>query len=444
MFRAAPAVVLVSGRSATTVTKAAGRAAALGIPLLLVGDGRAGSAAGPGGALARELDRLGARSVLALDRTARAAAERPTGPDVVTDPARLPAIRPPSPLTPVTVLVPAGDVPGMATGLAAAIGTARAAGARIQPVHSADPRADPTAFAALAALPPAAVIGLGPHFGPAGRLAARVATAATGVQLPGGGQVMFPGRRLVALYGNPYDSRLGALGQQDLPAAIDRAKRVARSYDALSDVPVVPTFEIIATVATAGAGPDGDYSAESSVADLKPWVDAATKAGLYVILDLQPGRASLLDQAQRYLYLLADPSVGLALDPEWKLGPGQLPLQQIGSVDAAEVNQVIDWLATLTLRHHLPQKLLVLHQFRLAMLRDEDSIDTRNDQVSVLIHMDGQGAPNLKDGTWRAVLAAAPPGVHFGWKNFYVKDTPMLSPTETMARSPQPVMISYQ
>lgn len=64
-------------------------------------------------------------------------------------------------------------------------------------------------------------------------------------------------------------------------------------------------------------------------------MQAATAAGLYVILDLQPGRADLLTQAKRYAPLLAMPSVGLALDPEWKLGPGQVPLQQIGGVDAS-------------------------------------------------------------------------------------------------------------
>lgn len=268
--------------------------------------------------------------------------------------------------------------------------------------------------------------------------------ATGGPQLPGGGRVMFPGRRLVALYGNPYAPGLGALGQQGLTAAIARAKQVAGQYDGLSSVPVVPTFEIIATVATAGPGPDGDYSAESTVADLRPWVQAAGKAGMYVVLDLQVGRASVLDQAKLYTGLLTLPYVGLAIDPEWKLGPDQYPLRQIGSVTATEVNQVIHWLAGLTAAHHLPQKLLVLHQFRIAMLQDEAHIDTGSAQVAVLIHMDGQGSPGAKDATWTQVVAAAPPGVSFGWKNFYAMDTRTLTPAETMAHDPKPLMISYQ
>jgi hypothetical protein len=34
--------------------------------------------------------------------------------------------------------------------------------------------------------------------------------------------------------------------------------------------------------------------------------------------------------------------------------------------------------------------------------------------------------------------------VFFGWKNFLVKDHPMLTPQQTMTKTPLPVMISYQ
>jgi len=165
---------------------------------------------------------------------------------------------------------------------------------------------------------------------------------------------------------------------------------------------------------------------------------------MYVILDLQPGRASLLAQTKRYQSLLELPDVGLALDPEWKLAPGQLPLQQIGSVSISEVNSVVRWLAALTAQHRLPQKLLVLHQFRLSMILDEHKLDTRYQDLAILIHMDGQGTPADKLQTWEAVTRAAPAGVFFGWKDFYTKDQPMMSPRQTIARTPKLSMISYQ
>jgi len=114
----------------------------------------------------------------------------------------------------------------------------------------------------------------------------------------------------------PRDLGAGVFGEQDLPGSIARATKLAASYAPLSDVPVVPTFEIIATTASSEPGADGDYSSESTVESLRPWVDQAAAAGMYVVLDLQPGRADFLSQARRYTDLLRLPNVGLALDPE--------------------------------------------------------------------------------------------------------------------------------
>jgi hypothetical protein len=138
------------------------------------------------------------------------------------------------------------------------------------------------------------------------------------------------------------------------------------------------------------------------------------------------------------------PNVGLAVDPEWALKPNQLPLHQIGSLDSSQINAVGEWLDAFTAAHHLPQKLFVVHQFRLSMIGNEAGLKTDYDNLALLIHMDGQGTPANKDATWRAVVAAAPKGVPFGWKNFYKEDHPMLSPDDTMTRKPTPMMISYQ
>jgi len=43
-----------------------------------------------------------------------------------------------------------------------------------------------------------------------------------------------------------------------------------------------------------------------------------------------------------------------------------------------------------------------------------------------------------------AIMAGAPSGVRFGWKNFYAKDQPMLTPQQTMAITPMPWYVSYQ
>ena len=412
-------------------------------------------------ALRTEIRALHPRDVLAVGLPAGELAAELPGIRVVGAVGALPATTAPPQLSHVALLVPASGPAAAATAppetppaaapvtpattaTTAMTVTAQVAGAVTVPVHGDDPRGDPTAITALAAIKPTRVLAAGAGFGSASQLAYRVAVAATGVQLPGGGQLVFPGHRLVALYGNPESPGLGALGEQDLPASIARARQMAAPYQALSSVPVVPAFEIIATVALSSPGPEGTYSAVTSLATLRPWVEQATAAGFYVILDLQPGRASLLDQAKLYEPLLAMPNVGLALDAEWKLQPGQLPLQQIGSVSITEVNSVVHWLAGLTAELHLPQKVLVLHQFRLSMIQNEQDLDIHNDDLAIVVHMDGQGTQEVKQETWDTITAAAPHGVFFGWKNFLVKDHPMLSPQGTMSKIPVPVMISYQ
>ena len=435
LFVTSPVVVLAAA-GGTTLPAAARAARAAHAPLLL--------AVKVTPQLTSAVGRLRPRAVLAVGlppAAAAALAARLRGVRVVTRAAALPVTVAPAPLSRVGVLVSRGETTPEITAVTV---TAEAAGAAVVGVRGADPRADPAAIRVLARLKPLDVIGVGAQFSPASRLGSRLAVAETGRQLPGGGQVLFPGRRLVALYGYPGTPALGVLGQQDLTASVARAEQMATAYQPLSSVPVIPAFEIIATVAEASPGPDGNYSYESPVSSLSPWVDRAIAAGMYVVLDLQPGRASLLAQAQLYESLLRLPNVGLAIDAEWKLQPGQKPLRQIGHVDIGEVNSVVRWLAALTARYHLPQKLLVLHQFLLSMINGEADLDTSHDDLAIVIHMDGQGTPGAKLETWNAVTAAAPRGVFLGWKNFLVKDHPTLTPQQTMVNVPAPVMISYQ
>jgi hypothetical protein len=444
IFRTAPAVVLVAETDAPSLAQGSSTAGQLGVPLLLTP--RPGTTRGAD-ALRAEVDRLGVRTVVTIGEPATTwvrPANLTVGGQPVTVAAggagdgQLAGGKPGVPLT--SLLVLALDQ----SGSRAAVATAKAAGARVVLTSRSDPRADNKVIKALAGQPVEHLLALGSGFGPPQRLRQRVETAATGRTLPGGGQVVFPGRRMIALYGHPGDPRLGVLGEQPVQAAIARARRVAAGYAALVKEPVVPAFEIITTVASSSAGPDGDYSAESPVEQLRPWVDAAAKAGVYVVLDLQPGRTDFLTQAKRYTELLKEPHVGLALDPEWRLKPGQRHMVQIGSVSAAEINKTADWLAEFTRKNRLPQKVLMLHQFRLDMITSRTTVRTDHDELRVVIHADGFGTPGQKFDTWNAMHQNPPRNVWWGWKNFYDEDQPTFSPRQTMAIRPAPVFVSYQ
>ena len=270
-----------------------------------------------------------------------------------------------------------------------------------------------------------------------------------GEELPGGGLLLFepgderPGRRLVAAYGHPSTSSLGVLGEQGPEAAVERLRSIAEGYGEDGSA-VLPTLEIIATVASASAGADGDYSSMTDREVIRPWIEAAAANGVYVVLDLQPGRSTYLSQAKYYEEFLRLPHVGLALDPEWRLKPHQVHLAQIGTVDAAEINRLVDWLAGIVREEALPQKLLILHQFRFSMITNRAQVKTPP-ELAVLIHMDGQGSLTAKYNTWNALTGRADADrFYWGWKNFYDEDSPMATPEQVLALSPEIVYVSFQ
>ncbi|HEY5651316.1 MAG TPA: hypothetical protein VIW46_07700, partial [Acidimicrobiia bacterium] len=249
--------------------------------------------------------------------------------------------------------------------------------------------------------------------------------------------------RFVAFYGNPTTGALGVLGEQGPQATLERMAPIVDEY-AADGALTVPTFEIIATVADAPPGDDGNYSAEMGPELIRPWVEVATANDGYVVLDLQPGRSDFLTQAQRYEEFLRLPNVGLALDPEWRLGPNEFHLRQIGSVDSAEIDLVSDWLAGIVREESLPQKLFIVHQFRFDMIEGREQIELRP-ELATVIQMDGQGPLPTKYETFGALTGPADADrFAWGWKNFYDEDSPMATAAQVLALDPLPVFVSFQ
>ena len=324
----------------------------------------------------------------------------------------------------------------------AAVVTAVATGATVAHLRAPDPRVDGGSVEAVDTDRP--ILAFGPDWGDTDTFGDRIDQARTRPQLPGGGQLVFPGRRFVAAYGSPITEALGILGEQGPKESVERVRALARDYQPFSPEPVIPAFEIIGTVASSSAGADGNFTNEWDPKEFVPLIDAITEGGGYAVIDLQPGMADLLDQAKPFADLLKRPNVGLALDPEWKMEPGQRPAEQVGSADAEEINRVITWLADLTRDSGGPQKLLILHQFNLQMITNRDRIDTSRPELAIALHADGHGTPDLKMGTWNVLRKDLDPKIWMAWKNFYDEDTPTFTPEQTMAVEPRPWFVSYQ
>ncbi len=119
-------------------------------------------------------------------------------------------------------------------------------------------------------------------------------------------------------------------------------------------------------------------------------------------------------------------------------------MRQVGTVDAAEINRVSEWLAGLVREEALPQKLLIVHQFHFSMITNRHRIETPP-ELAVLIHMDGHGTQGHKQDTWDALTAAPDAdGFYWGWKNFYDEDSPTAGPDRVLNLTPTPVFVSFQ
>lgn len=258
--------------------------------------------------------------------------------------------------------------------------------------------------------------------------------------LPRGGTTVFPQHRVVALYGTAGTDALGVLGEGSPDEAGDRLEEVAAAF-ATPGRTVLPAMELIVTVANDSPGPQGDYSTDITLEEARTYLRAARARRQLLVLDVQPGTSDFLSAARVWEPLLREPDVGLALDPEWRMAPGEVPGEVIGGVDASEVNTVATWLDGIVREGSLPQKLFVLHQFTASMITSPEQLATPSG-LAVVQHIDGFGAPENKRGKYAQLQR--PAQLHPGFKLFYDEDTPMLTPAETLALSPPPDLVTYQ
>ncbi|HEX8648756.1 MAG TPA: hypothetical protein VF715_17805 [Thermoleophilaceae bacterium] len=265
--------------------------------------------------------------------------------------------------------------------------------------------------------------------------------AAQEEELPRGGTRLFPDFRVVAFAGTPGAPALGALGVGPLEDAVRRLRRQARPYHRRGR-PVLPALDLIATICSSGPGPDGRFRYRRPLRVVDRHLRAARQARALLLIHIQPGRSTFMEELRPYRRYLSEPDVGIALDPEWRMGPGQRPGQVIGSADADEINAVSAYMDRIVRREGLPQKLLVAHQFTPNMIRRRSRLRQRTG-VAVTVSIDGVGSRRLKEGTYRR-LARSGDGLYDGFKLFYEEDGRPMTPPQVLALRPQPDFVVYE
>jgi hypothetical protein len=275
---------------------------------------------------------------------------------------------------------------------------------------------------------------------PAGSKASAEPTPEPPPELPRGGRRIVPDFRVIGYYGAPQSDELGALGIGTPDQAARRLTRQARAYDS-DRRPVLPALELITVIANADAGEDGMYRSRQENKVIRRYLRAARRHKMLLVLDIQPGRSDFFTETIRLERWLREPDVGLAIDPEWRVTSSEVPGQVIGSVGSREVNATSAWLAMLTAKHKLPQKLFIIHQFVDDMV-DDDALKMRP-ELAMVLNADGFGAREVKVSKYKAFSRDAK-RFHQGFKLFYEEDVGLMTPRQVVRLKPSPDVVMYE
>jgi hypothetical protein len=255
-------------------------------------------------------------------------------------------------------------------------------------------------------------------------------------------------RRIVAYYGNPRSKGMGVLGQYPKEEMLRRLKEEVDRWEKADPTRIVqPALHLIAVVAQGEPGKAGKYRLvmpDNVITDVYSW---AKEANAIMFIDIQTGLDDIRTLLPRFEWILKNPDVHLAIDPEFNLiKSGKRPGSKVGTYDAAEINFVSSFLQKIVSQHNLPPKILIIHRFTQNMVTNAKQIKYYP-EVGIVMNMDGWGAPWLKRDTYRDYIVREP--VQFtGFKLFYHNDTkkgdPLLTPQEILRLTPTPVYIQYQ
>jgi hypothetical protein len=259
---------------------------------------------------------------------------------------------------------------------------------------------------------------------------------------------LLPENRIIAYYGNFYSKKMGVLGQYPEDEMLKMLEgEVAKWRVADPSKSVIPAIDYIAVTAQGQPGSDGKYRNRMPDGQIQKALSLAEKINGITILDVQIGQSDVATEIAHLEPYLKMPNVMLALDPEFAMGPGEVPGKKIGTLDATQINYAINYLAKLVKDNNLPPKILVVHRFTAHMVTNAHQIKPVP-EVQVVMNMDGWGPQTLKADSYHSYIASEP--VQFtGMKLFYGNDmkppsTGLFTPEQLMKFKPEPVFIMFQ
>ncbi|HEX6848769.1 MAG TPA: hypothetical protein VF144_17410, partial [Chitinophagaceae bacterium] len=210
---------------------------------------------------------------------------------------------------------------------------------------------------------------------------------------------ILPYKRIIAYYGNLYSKNMGILGELPKQEMLDKLMDEAKAWEEADTLmEVQPALHYIAVTAQNLPGKANKYRLRMPFHQIDSVLKMAEQINAIVFIDIQVALSTLeeeVPQLEKYLKL---PNVHLGIDPEFSMKGGQKPGAVIGSFDAADINYTTGYLQKLVKENNLPPKILVVHRFTQAMVKNYKDIK-KNPEVQIVMHMDGWGFPAKKINT---------------------------------------------
>lgn len=259
---------------------------------------------------------------------------------------------------------------------------------------------------------------------------------------------LLPYNRIIAYYGNLYSKRMGILGEIPKDSMFKKLLKEVASWQAADTaVRTIPALHYVAITAQGLPGKDGKHRMRMPFHQIDTIMDWAKQINALVFLDIQVGHSTVKDEVASLEPYLKFPQVHFGIDPEFSMKNGERPGSKIGTFNATDINDAIDFLAELVRKNKLPPKVLIIHRFTQGMVTGYDKIKTVP-EVQVVMDMDGFGDKILKRSTYLRYIYKEP--VQFtGFKLFYKNDSKpntsgLYSPEELLKFIPKPIYIQYQ
>jgi hypothetical protein len=278
---------------------------------------------------------------------------------------------------------------------------------------------------------------------------------------------VLPTHRIVAFYGIPGAEPAGPAYQLNA-TMLQHLQTQAAAYQKIDPShPVMGGIDLVVSVPDGAPGPNGTYSHHVDPQTIQSYIDFCQQHNLLLFLDLNFGQAPIMPEVNFFLpYLEKYSFVEMAIDPEWMFPQKNgIPGINLSNVTAANLNPIIEAVAAIPMKYHVPRKVLIIHQYRgdgdgltdptnagKAEIADKRNI-VSDPRVDVVFHIDSvgnyKGATADKTSQYENWCSSDMQKYHnfqyCGFKLFYNLEKPfgLMTPQQVLTLSPPPMVITY-